>query len=514
MTRPIPGSTGFLVFLLALVLYLATTGGSMATDVMSYEVAKGIVEDGSVAMSYNVLNMDAHRGVDGRYYSPYGIGHPLYVVPFYAAGRIVEGAIGSGVGKPEAVRKAFLVMGNAVAGALTVWLAFLFAHRIGGSPRASALTALTLGFGTFLWPYSKFGFSAPLTALTVVWGVYGVWVGTRERRPVFLWLGGSGIGWALLVRHELALVAVPAGLWVVWESRGAWRRGFSDAVRVGIPVVAAVLLTLYYNDTRFGSVWDTGYLRDGTATFGSIRVGLLGLLASPGRSLFLFAPVTLIGVLAFGPLWRQDRATAALLGTTTLVLVLFYASLTYWDADRSYGPRYLVAVLPLLCVPLVSWFDRPPGDVRRRILVVAALLSIVVQVPGVLVDFSRVNFTPEHAYLTREDRLWTWQGSALRLNARAAASLVPSNMRYLAGVDPRPRIAPAPARARSFSEQFAFSLDFWWLYLFYAGVLSAPAAITPPLLLLAAAVGFARLLGRQATAAQPATPGAKHDSDA
>ena len=55
-----------------------------------YEVAKNMAEHGSVAMSFNVHDMDAHRGVDGRYYSPYGIGHPLYAVPFYLAGRSAE----------------------------------------------------------------------------------------------------------------------------------------------------------------------------------------------------------------------------------------------------------------------------------------------------------------------------------------------------------------------------------------------------------------------------------------
>jgi hypothetical protein len=153
-----------LVFLLTLVLYLATTGGSMATDIMSYEVTKNIVERGSVAMSYNVHNMDAHRGVDGRYYSPYGIGHPIYAVPFYLAGRFTEEVTGLGVGKPEALRKAFFVLGNAVAAALTVWLTFLFAMRLGGTSRAAAATALTLGFATLLWPYAGMGFNAPLSA--------------------------------------------------------------------------------------------------------------------------------------------------------------------------------------------------------------------------------------------------------------------------------------------------------------------------------------------------------------
>ena len=491
------GRTGFLVFLLSLVLYLATTGGSMATDIMSYEVAKNIVEHRSVAMSYNVLNMDAHQGMDGRYYAPYGVGHALYAVPFYLAGKLVEDATGIGVGKPEALRKAFVVLGNAVAGALTVWLTFLFACGIGGSPRASVLTALTLGFGTFLWTYSKFGFSAPLTALTILWGLYGVWTGTRTRRPALLWLGGLGLGCALLVRHELALAVVPVGLWIVVESRGSWLRIVRRSLPVALPVVAAGLLTLYYNEVRFGRPWDTGYLRDRTATFGSIWVGLPGLLASPGRSLFLFAPVTLLGVAGMGALWKRDRSTAMLIGGTIAVLLLFYASLTYWDADRSYGPRYLVAILPLVCLPLVMWFDRPGEDRRRRVLIAVAVLSVVVQLPGVVVDFSRVNFRPEYAYLTREDRLWTWEGSALRLNTLAAVSGIPSNVRYLTGLEPRPPIHAADARGRDFSEQFGFSLDFWWLYLPYAGVVPTPLAVTAAVALLAGAVWIARLLRRR-----------------
>ena len=62
----------------------------MATDIMTYEVTKNIVEQGSVAMSHDVFGMEAHRGVDGRYYAPYGIGHALYSVPFYIVGRAAE----------------------------------------------------------------------------------------------------------------------------------------------------------------------------------------------------------------------------------------------------------------------------------------------------------------------------------------------------------------------------------------------------------------------------------------
>ena len=340
MKLPRPGRhriDALLVFVLALVLYLATTGGSMATDIMSYEVAKNIVEHGSVAMSFNVHDMDAHRGIDGRYYSPYGLGHPIYAVPFYLAGRVAEEATGLSVGKPEALRKAFFVLGNAFAAAATVWLTFLFALRLGGSARAAAATALTLGFATLLWPYAKMGFNAPVAALTLLWGVYLLWTGVRNTRPVALWLSGIGFGCALLVRHELALAMLPAGLWILLESQWNVRAALRRAIPVAVPVAAAVLLTLYYNHVRFGNLWDTGYLRDSTAAFGPVSTGLRGFVVSPGRSLFLFAPVTVLGLAAFGSLWRRDRATALLLGGTVVVLTLFYASQLYWDADRYTG---------------------------------------------------------------------------------------------------------------------------------------------------------------------------------
>jgi hypothetical protein len=219
-------------------------------------------------------------------------------------------------------------------------------------------------------------------------------------------------------------------------------------------------------------------------------------VGSPGRSLFLFAPVTLLGLPALAGVWRRDRATALLLGGNIAVLTVFYASLLYWDADRSYGPRYLVAILPFLCLPLVAWFDLPRSATTRRVLMGVVVLSVLAQAPGVLVDFSKAGYRPEHAHLTYERRLWTWEGSGFVLNTKAAVARIPLNLRYLAGTQPRPAIRAAGYKAPEFSEQFAFSLDFWWLYLFYARAISAPAAVAAFVSLLLLAAGLAIALAR------------------
>jgi hypothetical protein len=471
---------GRIVFMFALAVYLATAGGSMATDIMSYEVTKGIVEHGTVAMSFNVFQMEAHRGIDGRYYAPYGIGHAVYSIPFYLLGRLGERWTGLDVGKREALPKAGFVVGSAVASALIVWVAFLFAWRLSRRVNASIKTALALGFATLIWPYSKFGFSAPLAALCVLCGTYGMWVGTRVARPAMLAVGGAGFGAALLVRQELALLCVPVALWFLAELDYDWRRVVRLGLIAATPIVLAALVTLYYNAVRFGNPFDTGYLRDETVALGSLWTGLSGLLVSPGRSLFVYSPILLAGVLALGTLRGQDPRTMWLLAGEVLILLFFYASLAHWDAERSYGPRYLLPAIPLLALPLVTWFARTDmaneGRMRSRMLTALVAVSVLVQVPGVLVDFSKVGHGARSGGLTMDERRWTWSGSGLSLNSRAVATAIPANLKRLATGE-RPPVTAALGDARDFSEQFAFSLDFWWLYLFYLGAISAPVAV-------------------------------------
>ena len=468
-------------------MYAATTGGSMATDIMSYEVTKGIVESGTVAMSYNVFKMEAQRGVDGRYYAPYGIGHALYSIPFYLLGRAAERWSGLAVAKPEALRKAGFVMWSAVASAVTVWIAFLFTWRLSSSANAAVKTALTLGFGTLLWPYAKFGFNAPLGTLCTLLGTYGTWVGMRSNRPAMLVLGGAGLGGALLVRHELILLCLPVGLWILAESEWDWRRTMRPGLAAALPVVAAVMVTAWYNYTRFGHPLDTGYLRDQTVQSGTLWVGLAGLLFSPGGSLFLYSPVLLAGCVALVSFARRDRRTAALFCGECLVLLFFYASFAHWDADRSYGPRYLLPVIPFLVLPLAGWFAIGSNGLTRRVLTAFVILSVSVQLPGVLVDFSKVGFTPAVGHPTWQQRTWTWGASELRLNSEASLTAIPNNLRYLAKSE-RPPLKPPQGEARDFSQQLAFSLDFWWVYLFYLGAVSARVAVVLGAACLAAAV--------------------------
>jgi hypothetical protein len=494
-----PIRAAYLTALTAWCVYAATTGGSFATDLASYEVTRALVEERSVAMRYNVLATEHERGVDGRYYAPVGIGHPVFGVPFYAGARVVMAA-GLRAGKPESLTKAAVVFGSTVAAAGCVFFAVLLGWHVARDPRSAVLAGLAVAFATPLWVYAKFGFNAPLAALCLSAAAAGYCTGVRLDRTGPLIAGGVALGYAVLTRHEMILGFLPAALYFSLEAHRDWRRLRRWLVAAGTPVAIAAGLWMLYNFVRFGHPFDTGLLHDPNVRLDTpLVVGLHGLLLSPGRSLLLYAPLTIAGLAALWRLGRTDRPLAWYFGTTALVFLLLIAKMHQWDGGESYGPRYLVPILPFVTAPIALWLA--PGGTRRTRLLVAglALAGVLVQVPGVLVDFNKAQlaFARTQADYSIALTRYTWAGAPFVLNTKTALAAVPENARYLAGLTPAPVGAVTSDESnRDFSQQFAFSLDFWWLYLFYLGAIPRWAAIAAPLLLFGAAAGLARHLAR------------------
>lgn len=482
-----------LMSIATLCIYVSTAGGGLTSvdGVAAYEVTRNLLLHRSFATS-------TYRDAARRSYSPFGIGQSLFNIPFYVAGRTARQWSGLRVGRQETIEKSAVSLGSAVAGAGTVWIVYLFAWRLGGSLVGARRAALALGFATLMWPYSKFGFNAPLTAWCLTAGIYSMWVGVRlDRRRMLAWAGVC-LGCAFLTRHEMAVAALLAAAWTAFESRGDWRRLCERLTWLGLPVVAAFGFWLWYNFARFGNAFDAGYFGDAALSFSDpMRVGIPGLLFTPGRSLFLYTPLTIAGVLALPGLAGRDRSTGALFAGVLTVFLVLYGSLPYWDGLRSYGPRYLVPLLPLLIIPLVWWLQ-PGGSRWRRALLWLAALSVVVQLPGVIVDFSKVAVAHgrETGNYPRDAKIYNWRESSLVLDLRAVVKAVPINARYLMhGERPPGLTTRSDEDDRAFSRQFDFSLDFWWLYFYYVGVISAPMAVAfglAPLLAAALVLRHAR----------------------
>jgi hypothetical protein len=470
------------LFAVVLAVYLFTAGGSFATTdaMVTYDQTKQLVEARSVALSHDLIGNQAYRGPDGRYYSPFGVLQSIYNVPFYLAGRAGASALAHGATTSDMIPKAVVALGNTVPMACAIWLTCLFAYRLSGSTSAAVLTALFIALGSPAWVYAKFGYNAPLATLWLVAASYETFAALRHGPERRLLLAGLSLGMALLTRHELVAGGVAIAAFVAIESGGNLRLIVRRLLALGAGFAPAAIGWLAWNAVRFGNPLQTGYLRDVVPGFGSsISAGLYGLLLSPTASVFAYCPLVLLGCAALIGLARRDRAAAVLLGGQALVLLLIYAQLENWRAGRSFGPRYLVPAIPLVCLPLACWFSAAPRR-ARGLLVAACVASVVWTLPGVLVDFSKVGLARARAdgAPSAEQRLYDWSRSPLVENLGASAVALPANFRYLVGLEPPPSIVGRQGEATpEVGQQLAFGVDFWWVSAFYLGFIGRGVAL-------------------------------------
>jgi hypothetical protein len=108
---------------------------------------------------------------------------------------------------------------------------------------------------------------------------------------------------------------------------------------------------LFFNWWRFGDPFDIGYPRVPQSY--PLLDGLHGLFLSPGKSLFLFAPLTVLGAIGLLLGSRRQPLTMVLLGGCIVANVVLFSRVPYWAGDAAWGPRYQQIIVPLLCAPAV-----------------------------------------------------------------------------------------------------------------------------------------------------------------
>jgi hypothetical protein len=265
------------------------------------------------------------------------------------------------------------------------------------------------------------------------------------------------------------------------------RRSLAAAAAFAAGLSPPVVAWGWYNWVRFGSPLETGYLRDRVVGWGaSPLAGGAGLLFSSYASLFLYCPIVLLSAAGVVAMWRRRRAAALLFLAIFIALFVLYASVGNWMAGRAYGPRYLVPLLPALVLPLAWW---QPASRRSWTLAAAVVaVSIAVQLPGVLVDYSkvRVSLARQGETVAQDMR---WSRAPLLLNTRAALHVVPPAFAALVGLRP---IAPVAPGVR-LDEALADGPDLWWNSLLRLGVIGRGAALAIVASLLAATlIAFTR----------------------
>jgi hypothetical protein len=456
-TSPGPARTAALVgcFLLALYLFTARGDLTVVDGWQRFEITRSMALGRGPVLSPRLAEKEIPILRHGHRYSAYALGFAGLSLPLYFAGHalhlLVPAAPDTG---PE---RFFVSLLNAPVTAATAVMILLFAMALGHSRRTAMLAALCYGLLTMAWQHSKDCYEQPLEALCGLTAMACAYVASRVETGRWKWLfaAGAALGAGVVIR-ETAVLFLPGLLLLIgWNMVSAKRRAGAAAAElaafaIGFAVFASI--AGWYNWLRTGSPFVTGYLVTGLGyRFATPWYrGLAGLLISPGRGLFIYSPALIASCFGMRAFWRRDPALATCFGLIAAAYLAFYCRYNTWDGGVSWGPRFMLSLVPpavLVLAEFLQWPARSRGRWAWRVL---SPLSLLLQISSVVVSIQIWFYHAWVAHLAGQ----TWR---INSDPRYALALRQwqSLGRVIAGI--------ARGKAPQFGPDFNSSVDFWWL---------------------------------------------------
>ena len=403
------------LFVLLLILYNAN-----GREIASYDsqpaklAARELLHRGTLTLNYVVgttpqlLERAPFVGAaDGNYRSAYSPVPSLLAatlaLPFYSAG----------LADLRAPLAASLIAKGAASILTAAAVVFLFLTAARWTTPVRALwIALAVGIGTGYWTTVSQTLwqheSAALGLSIAVWAV--------ARPAEMTWRGaallGIGLGLAGTSRAQLSVAIAVLLLGTFATARP--RIAALSSVIVGGFAAALIATNMTWFGHPLGAVPFLESLHASVhATEGSFRPsasGLAGLLVSPNRGLLIYSPIVafaLAGIpIALRSGWRSPVFWCA---AAALCQYLFYGSYTVWWGGHTYGPRYILDVLPLL-VPVAALLSASirVTPLTRGLAGTAMAWSVLVAATGAFYyPNERWNVDPRDVDRNHE-RLWDW----------------------------------------------------------------------------------------------------------
>jgi hypothetical protein len=231
------------------------------------------------------------------------------------------------------------------AAALLVWCTFVVARHLAG-PTAGATAAVLVATS----PIVLFQTVQPMNDITTTALWMAVAAGTTITEPRRPWIGGALTGLAVLVRPNLAPLAVVVGVWLIARSDRPLRTSsrFIAASAPGIIAVAVLNWTLYGHPARLGygsaaDLFSASYVPTNVAHY--------------GRALFETQTPFLALALASPFVVRREARGVAWLGlamaATTAGIYLLYRPFEEWWYVRFLLPAITLAIALASAVTMI-----------------------------------------------------------------------------------------------------------------------------------------------------------------
>jgi len=250
-------------------------------------------------------------------------------------------------------------------------------------------SVITFAFTSYCFSHSQDGYEHIYEALFILLAWLYLLKGRNHEGYKYFLFSSLFIGLGLMFRTT-TLLAVPGIMFLI----GSWKY----RVLYGLTIIPFILMLLFYNYFRFDNPFDNGYQKAWELAFNHLGIigfrlntlpkHIFGLLIYPGKGLLFFSPSIILGIIG----WRKSaikeyKLLISVIITVGLYLIIYGANFAWHGSAWSWGPRYIVPIIPLIYIGLFFFFHSTKN--LKHIYTFLILISFFIQILSVSVYYKR-----------------------------------------------------------------------------------------------------------------------------
>jgi len=283
----------------------------------------------------------------------------------------------------------FLFYGPVIT-AISTAILFAICRTYNFSIKIAITVAFLYGFTTMAWAYSSTALSVTLVSMTVLLSFYFYRKFVKNQNFFSLIFCGFSLGASVLVRYDSFIIVVIILVFLIGTILKN-KSKLKNLTCLLIPLFFCAIIFMGINYIQFGTFLEYGFKSESGSLVGNtspIHAGVFGLLFSPGAGLFIFSPILFTIFVSFFDFYKKDKSSFLIFSAYLVSMLVFFGNLETWHGFVSWGPRYLLPVIPFLLIPLAASIEKRNSIGFRFLVIVLGAIGAFFSLIWLIQDVS------------------------------------------------------------------------------------------------------------------------------